>query len=90
NQIKKMGVKNVVIVGGEGVVTPNVENELKSMGLNISRLGGIDRYETSYLIAKEVAENIDIEGATVVSGLDWHDALIASPASAIENKPIFL
>ena len=90
NQIKKMGDKNVVIVGGEGVVTPNVENELKSMSLNISRLGGIDRYETSYLIAKEVAENIDIEGATVVSGLDWHDALIASPQASIENKPIFL
>ena len=43
-QIEKMKIKNVTIVGGEGVVTPQVENELKLMGLNVTRLGGIDIY----------------------------------------------
>ena len=89
-QIKKMQVQNVTIVGGEGVVTPQVENELKSMGLNVNRLGGIDRYETSYKIALKVSEGRKINGATIVSGIDWHDAMIASPTAAIKDIPMLL
>ena len=60
------------------------------MGLNVTRLGGIDRYETSYLIANKVAEGRKINGATVVSGMDWHDAMIASPTAGIKDIPMLL
>ncbi|MBU5228246.1 cell wall-binding repeat-containing protein [Clostridium senegalense] len=89
-QIEKMKIKNVTIVGGETAVSESVTNQLKSMGINVIRLGGIDRYETSYVIAEKVAEGKKLKGATIVSGMDWHDAMIASPTAAIKDIPMLL
>ena len=46
-------VKNVVIVGGNDAVGPQVEKELKDAGITVTkRISGADRSETSTLIAK--------------------------------------
>ncbi|GAA0117727.1 cell wall-binding repeat-containing protein [Clostridium senegalense] len=89
-QIEKMNIKNVTIVGGTSAISENVENQLKSMKINVSRLGGVDRYDTSYLIAKSVAGKIEIKGATIVGGTVWQDAMISAPGATIQNKPILL
>lgn len=90
-QIKKMKIKNVVIVGGEGVVTKTVENQLKDIGISkIERYGGQDRYETSLLIAKKVNENSPINYLGIVSGNNWVNALTEAPMCARYNVPILL
>ncbi|MBU5228249.1 cell wall-binding repeat-containing protein [Clostridium senegalense] len=89
-QIEKMKIKNVTIVGGQAAISESVENQLKSMRMNVNRLSGIDRYETSYVIAEKVAEGKKLKGATIVSGMDWHDAMIASPTAAIKDIPMLL
>ncbi|MBU5228247.1 cell wall-binding repeat-containing protein [Clostridium senegalense] len=89
-QIEKIKIKNITLVGGTSAISENVENQLKSMKINVSRLGGIDRYDTSYIIAEKVSEGRKIKGATIVSGMDWHDAMIASPTAAIKDIPMFL
>ena len=48
NELNRLNIENVIIVGGEGVVLNNVIENLKSLGMKkIIRLGGKDRYETS-------------------------------------------
>ncbi|MBU5228248.1 cell wall-binding repeat-containing protein [Clostridium senegalense] len=89
-QIEKIKIKNITLVGGTSAISENVENQLKSMKINVSRLGGIDRYDTSYLIAEKVTEDKKIKQATAVSGMDWHDAMIASSAAAIKDAPLLL
>ena len=42
----KSGVK-VKIIGGVGVISDKLEQELKSMGAAVERISGNDRYETS-------------------------------------------
>ena len=100
NQIKKMKIKHVMIVGGEGAVSNTVVNQLHDLGISdVARLGGIDRYETCLKIAEKVYELEDtvdnyrcIEGNYVymVPGNTWQDALAVSPAAAIETRPIIL
>ena len=51
------GVKNVIIIGGETAISSGIQNEISSLGINVRRIGGRDRYETSVLIAKEVGVN---------------------------------
>lgn len=55
--ISELGIEEVVIVGGEGVVGAAVEAQLKEeLGeANVSRVGGANRIETSLLFAKSEA-----------------------------------
>ncbi|MGG7164522.1 cell wall-binding repeat-containing protein [Clostridium ihumii] len=79
-ELERLKVKNVSIVGGEGVVSKNVVNELQAMGIKTFRIFGKDRFETSL----QVAEKLDAKAVAVVNGLDGRlaDAMsIASPAA---------
>lgn len=53
-EILRLGVSEVVIVGGTGAVHPAVANAISRMGVTVRRIGGVDRYETSTMIASEV------------------------------------
>lgn len=49
-ELEDLGVKEVYIIGLEGVVSQNVETQLKSMGIKTTRLGGKGRQETALKI----------------------------------------
>ena len=43
-ELKRLGVKEVYIVGGVGAVSYNVQNQITSMGIKCTRLAGEDRF----------------------------------------------
>lgn len=100
NKMQQMGIKNVVIVGGEGVVKPSVRAELEAMGIYVEQVGGQDRYETSALIARKLDEVQDVNKydefnqnqsrAFLVTGERWEDALACSSAATTDGSPILL
>lgn len=92
NEIKRLGAKNVIIVGGTTVVNQAVENQLLSMGISkITRLGGANRYETSLLVAQFIDRNLyNIENIVVTNGLGEADALSIAPVAGRDNMPIIL
>lgn len=93
NELKRLRVKKVYIVGGTGVVTPAVEREIRNLGINIKRLGGRDRYDTSLLVAKEVDRYSAVEDVLVVPGEEKTqgvDALSSAPLAALNNMPMLL
>lgn len=92
NEIKRLGAKNVIIVGGTGVITQDVEQQLSSLGVSkITRLGGSDRYETALLVAQYIDSNLyDIENIVVTNGLGEADALSIAPVSGRDSMPIIL
>ena len=51
NEIKELGAKKVIIIGGPGAVKPEVENTLKADGLEVERIYGRTHYDTAYVIA---------------------------------------
>lgn len=77
----------IYLAGGEAVISKNVENELKSMGLTVKRLSGDDRTETSLAIAKEVGINGQ-KDVYVVGGYGLADAMSIAPVAAKEKSPI--
>ncbi|ARC84986.1 cell wall-binding repeat-containing protein [Clostridium argentinense] len=86
-EIKRLGVKKVFIVGGTGVVGTEVENEIKNLNIEIERIFGQGRYETSVAVAKKVGvEN----GIFVAYGLNYADALSIGPIAAKLQMPILL
>lgn len=92
NEISRLGAKNVILVGGEGILGNGVINTLKSMGItNITRLGGRTRYETALSVAKYIDANLyDVSEVFLVYGGGEADALTAGAISGQNRIPILL
>ena len=83
-------VKKVYIIGGENAISQKVVNQLKknNVKVNVERLGGKTRVETSELVAKEIGS---YKRAFVVNGFKGEaDAMSASSVAAREEAPILL
>lgn len=87
NEIQRLGVSNIIIIGGEGAISSNIEDVLKSKDIQVERIWGNDRYETSVEIAKKLGSGDSIAIAT---GDNFPDALSISAPAAIKCMPILL
>ena len=86
--IEEWNVNEIVIVGGKLSISEKVEEELKSMGIKITRLSGKDRFETSAEVAKYLYPNA--EKILIANGYNYVDALVSGPITQINNTPIIL
>ncbi|CEJ07855.1 Cell wall-binding protein, partial [Acididesulfobacillus acetoxydans] len=82
----------VYIIGGEGVISAAVENQVAQLtGLaqtNIVRIGGTDRYATSLAVAQYF--NLTGQNVCIATGGNFPDALAGSVYAANHNAPIIL
>ncbi|NLM03849.1 MAG: N-acetylmuramoyl-L-alanine amidase, partial [Clostridiales bacterium] len=92
NEINRLKATKVIIAGGEGVVSNKVVNDIKSLGISdIKRLGGKDRYETSFEIMKYIDSNLyDVTNIVVGNGLAEADMMSVSSFAGRDNMPIVL
>ena len=83
----------MVILGGEAAVSPLVEEQLKGLGhaLEVERIGGVDRYETSAEVALwECARGFSWACPLVASGKGFADALAGSALAGSYRSPLLL
>jgi putative cell wall-binding protein/LmbE family N-acetylglucosaminyl deacetylase len=77
-------VKQTIVVGGEGSVSPAVFSSLPQP----YRIGGNDRYAVAANIVREF--NVDTNRTYLATGLTFADALTGSVLAAREKAPILL
>ncbi|MGG7164529.1 cell wall-binding repeat-containing protein [Clostridium ihumii] len=87
DEITRLGAKNAIIVGGEGVVSKEVEKDLEAMNVKVTRLAGQSRFETSEAVVKEMGE---VSKVAVVNGYGESDALSIAAPAAKEGMAIVL
>jgi len=87
SELSRLKTKNVYIIGGTGVISNEVEDQLKNLGISCIRLAGINRYETSVKIAEQIGTD---NGIVVASGENFPDALSIAPIAAEKGMPILL
>lgn len=63
-ELKRLGVKEVTLIGGDNVISKAQENQLVSEGFKVERISGIDRYETSLNIANKLKGLYSAKGNT--------------------------
>lgn len=90
--LKDLGVKKIIIAGGDGVISNKVVTTLKNNGIsNITRLGGENRYETSLLIAKYIDTYLyDVDKIVIANGYGEADAMSVSTFAGRDRMPIIL
>ncbi|MDR1563702.1 MAG: cell wall-binding repeat-containing protein [Oscillospiraceae bacterium] len=86
--IKDLKANNVVILGGTGTVSTDIEEELEAQGLDVERRSGGNRYETAVDIATALYENAEFDTVFLADGNNYPDALAGAPVSGILGQPI--
>ena len=89
--LRRLGVRNIDIIGGSSAVSGSVEQQLRGMGITTRRLGGADRLETSAKIA-DASASAGMSAARVwlATSRNWVDALAAGPAVARKGGVLLL
>lgn len=88
--IKNWNIGKVIIAGGTGVVSQNVENEIESMGKTVERIAGKDRYETSLKIGSAFSSKLCSYYVTIATGINFPDALAGGALSARRGAVLLL
>ncbi len=86
-QLLSLKVKSVIMIGGEAVLSTKVEQEIKGLGINVWRIAGLDRYETSLDVAQVLGKSKEV---VIASGDDFQDVLSIAPIAAQKRMPIIL
>lgn len=82
---------NIYIVGGETVISSNIEKQLSEMGKSVKRLSGNNRYDTSIAVANEIERIKGVQEIYYVNGLKGEaDAMSIAPVAAFNQNPVIL
>ncbi|AEE96913.1 cell wall-binding repeat-containing protein [Mahella australiensis] len=85
NILNESVIKNIIIVGGTGVVSPVVADELEELvSGTVVRAGGIDRIATSIALA----ERLKLPNAVMVGYNGLADAVAAGYVGSIEKSAV--
>lgn len=87
DELKRLKVRQVFIIGGTGVISENVVNQVTALGINCVRVYGADRYDTSVEVAKYLGTGTEI---VIATGNDFPDALSIASIAASKGMPIVL
>lgn len=78
NYLKSINISKSYIIGETGVVSNSVANKLS----NVTRIGGINRYETNKKVFDTFKSDINVNNIYISSGANFPDALAVSALSA--------
>ena len=87
NELVRLGVKHLIIIGGVDAISQDIEDDLKKEGkVTIKRIHGANRYQTSVKIAEELS------GSEVVlaSGDNYSETLSIAAIASKRSMPILL
>ncbi|MYL70017.1 hypothetical protein GLW00_04100 [Halobacillus litoralis] len=86
--LSTLDAEHVTILGGTGAISGDVEDYIKDeLNLDVERISGKNRYETSVAIAEHLPPS---DEAVVAYGGNFPDALSIAPAAAGKAMPILL
>ncbi len=85
-EIKRLGAKKVIILGGTNAISEKAEKQLKAKKLTTQRIVGDTRFSTAVEIAKKI--NTKPTEVFLVYGYKYADALSVSTVAAIKGAPI--
>ncbi|WP_088229003.1 cell wall-binding repeat-containing protein [Desulfosporosinus sp. FKB] len=88
SELKRLGTKNVYLLGGTVALSSSIEQTLKDQGITPTRLAGTDQYGTAAAIAGVATPTSD--QAFIVNGEHFPDALSISSYAAAHGIPILL
>lgn len=89
NELNRLSPSTAYVIGGVNAISYDVENQLRSRGMTVTRIAGSDRYDTAAQISAQIPES-DYVMVASTRGAGWPDAVTASWTGSIMNSPVLL
>ncbi len=86
-EMKRLGVGKVYVIGGEGAIKKTVTDALTTTNLSVKRIFGNTAADTAAAIAREIGSSYRV---ILASSVSFSDALSASAPAAAQGIPILL
>lgn len=86
-ELRRLAPATIVILGGTGVVSSSVEQQLRGLAGTVERLGGDDRFATAVAVSRRVFPD-PVSTVVVASGTAFPDALAGGPLAASLGVPL--
>lgn len=91
NELQRLNAKKVFLIGGLGVTSSRVKSDIRNIGINVERIAGEDRIDTSLKIAKKMEQEKKFTEIFVANGYTGlADALSVAAPAAERSIPIIL
>lgn len=87
DEMERLKAEKVVLLGGSSTISSSIEKEIDKLGYEVSRIGGIDRYNTSELIFEELVKHTEIFDCMITT--NEIDALASSVIRG-DNVPLII
>gem|GEM_PF-769379 len=78
------------LLGGTSAISPQTAATLSSLGYNVVRIGGADRYATASLIADQILSVRAVDHVYLATGVNFPDAESAADAAAVNHGVVLL
>jgi putative cell wall-binding protein len=90
--LAQLGIQRVLLMGGPGAVSADVEAQVKNLSVNVNRIGGDDRRETAVKLAEFAISQLGFtnQHVNLANGATGMDALAAGPHGGVERAPLLL
>lgn len=93
--LRETGVREVFLVGGTSAISPRVETQLKDLGIKVTRIAGVDRFDTAAQVAQLTLRLYQGQGKPIsniyaADGQNFPDALAAGAKAAATNSILLL
>ena len=93
NQLSRLSVTTVYLMGGTAALSPAVESAITNMGITVHRVAGADRIATSlqaYTETRNVNPNNISNTVIIATGYNFADSLSIGPWAYAFRTPIIL
>lgn len=98
DSLARLDPDRVTLLGQTNAISAEVEQELRDLGYNVERVGGVHRWETARMVAthpetsvgEREHEEFNGRAAIVARADDFPDALVAGSVSYASNFPLLL
>ncbi|PKK40657.1 hypothetical protein ABB02_00058 [Clostridiaceae bacterium JG1575] len=87
-ELKRLGVKEIQLMGGKKVFAPSLEQSLVKMGYKVARFAGETRFQTAAMAAQ--ATRPSAETVFLVNGYAYADAMTLAPIAHKEKAVLLL
>ncbi|EPR76630.1 Chitin binding protein [Leifsonia rubra CMS 76R] len=88
-EFSRMGVTDVIIAGGTGVISAGIRTQLNGLGYTVSRYGGADRYATAALINNAYFPAGSADTLVLANGTNFPDALAGAAMAGLIGAPLY-
>lgn len=80
--------QEIVLVGGSQVISDEVADQLRAYAATVTRVAGVDRYDTAVALSQGYAPQVD--RVYLANGLTFPDALSGGALAGYEGVPLLL